>query len=81
MVGIPATILGALLTPIYVPLASLSIFLLSMSLFFGGYLIQFLGHALEGSEPGELIVLRRLWHRRPAVPVPAPPAQSGHSVA
>jgi hypothetical protein len=81
MVGIPATILGALLTPIYIPLASLSIFLLSMSLFFGGYLIQFLGHALEGSEPGELIVLRRLWRRRPAVAVPPPPAKSGHSVA
>ncbi len=65
------------------PLASLPIiFLLSMSLFFGGYLIQFLGHVFEGSEPGELIVLRRLWKRRPSVVVvPAPPAQSGHSVA
>jgi uncharacterized membrane protein YGL010W len=80
MIGIPATILGALLTTIYLPLASLPIFLLSISLFVGGYLIQFLGHALEGSEPGEMIVFRRLWNRRLAVKVPASSAKSGHGV-
>ena len=81
MVGIPATIFGALLTPIYLPLASWSIFLLSMALFFGGYLIQFLGHWIERSEPGELIVLRRILNRRGWVAVPAAaPAKSGHGV-
>ncbi len=59
MVGIPLTIMGVLLVPVYLGIASLPIFLLSVSLFVGGYLVQFLGHALEGSEPGEIAYLRK----------------------
>lgn len=59
MVGIPLTILGVLLIPVYVLLASTPIFLLSLALFVGGYIIQFLGHGLEGSDPGELILIKR----------------------
>jgi hypothetical protein len=59
MIGIPPTILGALLVPVYTFLFSLPIFILAVFLFFGGYALQFLGHALEGSDPGEVILLKR----------------------
>ncbi len=59
ILGIPPTIIGVLMVPIYVMMLSAPIFLLSAGLFLGGYLIQFLGHALEGTEPGEIAYLRR----------------------
>ncbi len=59
MIGIPLTLMGALLVPVYVATLSLPIFLFSWSLFLIGYLIQFLGHALEGTEPGEITYLRK----------------------
>ncbi len=59
MIGIPMTLIGALMVPIYVGLMSLPIFVFSLSLFVVGYLFQFLGHALEGSEPGEIAYLRK----------------------
>ena len=59
MVGIPLTLIGALMVPIYVGLMSLPIFVFSLSMFVIGYLFQFLGHALEGSEPGEITYLRK----------------------
>lgn len=59
MIGIPPTVLGVLLIPVYVWLISLPIFLFALALFVGGYLIQFLGHALEGTDPGEIILLKR----------------------
>lgn len=59
MVGIPPTILGVLLIPVYGPIFSVSLFLFALALFVGGYLIQFLGHAFEGTDPGEIILLKR----------------------
>ncbi len=59
MIGIPPTIVGVLMIPIYAYLMSFNLFLLALALFVGGYLIQFLGHALEGSDPGEIILLKR----------------------
>jgi uncharacterized membrane protein YGL010W len=59
MIGIPPTVLGVLLIPIYVWLMSVPVFLLALALFVGGYLVQFLGHALEGTDPGEIIFLKR----------------------
>lgn len=59
MIGIPPTILGVLLIPIYVYCLSLPIFLFALALFVGGYLVQFLGHALEGTDPGEVIYFKR----------------------
>ena len=59
MLGIPPTIIGVLLMPIYVVLLSVPLFLFALALFVGGYLIQFLGHALEGSDPGEVIFFKR----------------------
>ena len=56
--GIPATILGVLLMPIYLLQLSIPLFLVALVLFVGGFGLQFLGHALEGSEPGEITALR-----------------------
>ncbi|MBX6313873.1 MAG: DUF962 domain-containing protein [Isosphaeraceae bacterium] len=86
LIGIPPTILAVLLSPFYLFLLSGRLFLFCLGLFVGGYLIQFLGHALEGSEPGEITFLRRKlgWSRRkwdrPLAGIAAPP-ESQHGVA
>ena len=59
MVGIPPTIMGVLLMPAYLALRSWPIFWLASGLFVGGFLVQFLGHALEGTDPGEVIMVKR----------------------
>lgn len=71
MLGIPMTILGVLMLPIAAPALSWRILVLSLGLFFGGYAVQFLGHALEGSEPGEITALR-LWIKGTRLPRSAP---------
>src|SRR4051794_31282264 len=77
MFGIPPTILGVLLIPIYVMLISVPIFLFALSMFVGGYLIQFLGHALDRSEPGEIRYLRN--KLRPYAKISHTPAPAGTS--
>jgi uncharacterized membrane protein YGL010W len=64
LVGIPATILAVLLLPVYVMLVSVTLFLFALSLFLGGYALQFLGHALDGSEPGEVKAWRKWMTKR-----------------
>ena len=64
VIGIPATILGVLLMPIYVFLMSVMIFLVALGLFVGGFLVQFLGHAIDGTQPGEIKAIRKWWARR-----------------
>ncbi len=59
MIGIPPTILGVLLFSVYVGLFSRLVFVLALALFIGGYLLQFAGHALEGTDPGEIIYFKR----------------------
>jgi hypothetical protein len=59
MIGIPPTILGVLLCPVYVVSVSVPLFLFALALFLGGYLLQFAGHALEGTDPGEVIYFKR----------------------
>jgi len=59
MIGIPPTILGVLMIPIYSFAVSMPLFLLALALFCGGYMVQFLGHAIEGTDPGEIILLKR----------------------
>jgi hypothetical protein len=60
MIGIPPTILGVLFVAIYVTLLSLPIFYVALALFVGGYLLQFAGHVLEGTDPGEIIYIKRI---------------------
>jgi hypothetical protein len=79
IVGIPPTILGVLLIPIYLLAGSFSLFLFALVLFVGGYAIQFLGHAIEGTDPGEVILLKRKLGL-PYVEFP-PVRKSGQSVA
>jgi hypothetical protein len=61
IIGIPPTIMGFLFIPIYLCLLSVPIFLLALSLFVGGYILQFAGHLLEGTDPGEIIYFKRKW--------------------
>src|SRR4051794_30213345 len=72
LIGIPPTVIAVLLLPVCLALRSLPIFLLSASLFVGGYLIQFLGHAFDRTIPGELVALRR-WLVRSRVGGPSVP--------
>ncbi len=59
MIGIPPTILGVLFVPIYLTLLSVPIFYVALALFVGGYVLQFAGHVLEGTDPGEIIYFKR----------------------
>ena len=59
VIGIPPTILGVLLFSVYVALFSRPVFIVALILFLGGYLLQFAGHALEGTDPGEIIYFKR----------------------
>jgi uncharacterized membrane protein YGL010W len=61
MFGIPPTILGVLLFAVYAFLLSFPVFVLALSLFLGGYALQFAGHYLEGTDPGEVIYFKRLF--------------------
>jgi hypothetical protein len=59
MIGIPPTIVGVLMIPVYLYLLSVSLFLFALAQFVGGYLLQFLGHAIDGSDPGEIIMFKK----------------------
>lgn len=60
MIGIPPTILGVLLFAVYTSQVSFPIFVLALGLFLGGYGLQLAGHALEGTDAGEVIYFKRL---------------------
>lgn len=61
MVGIPSTILGVLLMSVYVFQLSFPIFALAMGMFVAGFALQFAGHYLEGTDPGEVVYFKRLF--------------------
>ena len=61
MIGIPPTILGVLLFAVYAFQISFPIFVVALSLFLGGYGLQLAGHALEGTDAGEVIYFKRLF--------------------
>ena len=78
LIGIPPTILGLIFIPIYLFLLSIPIFLLALGLFTGGYALQFLGHALDGTEPGEWTLIKmKLGLGRSRTPVDAGDATAG----
>jgi hypothetical protein len=83
LIGIPMTLLSLLVPPI-LGLALWSWFWLIGSFLFlgaGGYALQFVGHLLEGNDPGEILVVKRWlgWpalaiaprHEVPVAPTPA----------
>ncbi|HEV3168394.1 MAG TPA: Mpo1-like protein [Isosphaeraceae bacterium] len=59
VLGVPPVLISVLLFPICLALFSLPVFLLCVGLFVGGYGLQFLGHAFDGTEPGEWVALKR----------------------
>lgn len=59
LLGIPISVLGLLMVPVYLALFSGRMFLFSAALFLGGYALQFLGHLVEWTEPGEITGIRR----------------------
>ena len=59
MIGIPPTILGVLFVSDLSHLALAPIFFLALALFVGGFVLQFAGHLLEGTDPGEVIYFKR----------------------
>lgn len=77
MLGIPLTILGVLMLPISLPALSWRILVLALGLFGGGFALQFLGHGLEGSEPGEITALRLWWNRARLAPVASEGSRPG----
>lgn len=54
IVGVPVTFLG---TPYALLVHN---WWLAAGCFFGGYLLQFLGHRIEQNDPGEVILLKKL---------------------
>ncbi len=59
LTGIPLSIIGMLVLPVSVPTLSWRLLVLALGCFAAGYLLQFLGHWLEGTTPGEVIALNR----------------------
>lgn len=59
IVGIPATILGGLFPTVALICLSWQIFLFGLAVFVGGYALQFLGHAIDGTEVGEIAALKK----------------------
>ena len=66
MVGIPLTMLA--LGPLLWNPFSFDMWCWAALLFLSGYALQFLGHAIEGNDAGELIVLKK-WLGKPYVSV------------
>lgn len=58
MVGIPMTV--SALVPILLDSTSGMAWVYAALLFIGGYALQFLGHAIEGNDAGELIVIKKM---------------------
>jgi uncharacterized membrane protein YGL010W len=79
LIGIPPTIMGVLLAPVFIALLSLPIFVLGISLFVAGYALQFLGHVADGTEPGEWKLVRK-WLRK-KYGLFMPPAESRQQLA
>jgi hypothetical protein len=53
MVGIPMTLVG-------IGFAVFAWWWTAASLFVGGYALQFIGHAIEGNDAGELILFKKM---------------------
>lgn len=53
MVGIPMTLVG-------VGLACAQLWWWAIGLFVAGYALQFIGHAIEGNDAGELILVKKM---------------------
>lgn len=66
MIGIPMTIVAIVLLALDV--SSMSMWVWATLLFVGGYGLQFVGHAIEGNDAGELILVKK-WLGKPYIAV------------
>lgn len=64
VVGIPPTLVGVMLMPVYIGMRSLPVFLVALVAFLGGYSLQFAGHWADGTESGEMRWIKRQWRVR-----------------
>jgi uncharacterized membrane protein YGL010W len=62
--AIPISILGFLIVPMGLAALSWHVLALGLAVFVLGYLLQFLGHALERTMPGELRLVMDAWKSR-----------------
>lgn len=80
MVGIPMTIAAAILACVQLADSRWDLWWRPAALFFGGYLLQWIGHKIEGNTMGEFILVNK-WLGRPYTAVspryrkPAAPSQ------
>lgn len=63
MVGIPATIAAVIVAVINTIEADWGRLWIAAWLFLGGYVLQWIGHVIEGNDMGEVIVVKRLLNR------------------
>ncbi len=70
ILGIPPTLVGVLLIPVYVGMRSIPIFLVALAAFTGGYALQFAGHWADGTESGEMRWIKRQIRRIAGRPEP-----------
>jgi len=54
LIGVPLTFVGS------VVLAVRGEWLWAVAAFFGGYVLQFVGHAVEGNDAGEVVLVKKL---------------------
>ena len=78
MVGIPLTILAIPLAVYQVSEWRWDLWWRPAALIFGGYLLQWLGHVIEGNDMGEIILVKR-WLGKPYVAVAPQYQQSGNN--
>lgn len=52
LVGIPMTVVA-------LPYLFVGSWLMALVLFVGGYLVQFIGHAIEGNDAGEVVLVKK----------------------
>ncbi|GMU23330.1 MAG: hypothetical protein AMXMBFR13_34090 [Phycisphaerae bacterium] len=77
VIGIPMTIAAVVLAGVQLAAWRWDLWYRPTALLIGGYLLQWLGHLIEGNDMGELILVKR-WLGRPYVAVspryaPPPP--------
>jgi len=62
-VGIPLTILAAGLVIAAITTARHWLYAMAAIALIVGYALQFIGHAIEGNDPGEIVLIKRLLGR------------------
>ena len=73
LAGIPMTIAAGVLVVVAIAADGVVWLWLAAALFVGGYALQFIGHAIEGNDAGEMILVKKLLGKPYVDIVPRPP--------